>query len=402
MGRRSWRLVAITLAAVVALAGLAPAATKPPQYHYVALDTLGGNSIGVADFNNKGQLVGEVNFSFPGPHYHTAIWDLAGQGTDLGAQWVSGSSEAWAINDKGQVVGGQWSGSIETAFLWTAKGGKEDLGAPSGFKSSEAWFINKKGQVAGFTLPAAGWARGAFFWSPKEGMKDLGKLGGVEDVLLHALNGLGQVVGQASTPEAPDYPDHAFSWTLQDGMMKDLGTLQNYGWSAAWDVNDKGQIVGWSDIPGGGRHAVLWTGTGSMQDLQTLGGQSSMALAINSKGQVVGTSDPPEGLGTRTFIWSAKEGMKDLGTLGGDWVYLENKSINSKGQVVGFSYLAGNEVSHGFLWSQKTGMLDLNDLVVDLPPGMIIEEAYAINDKGMILAVASQDSTRTECLLVPK
>jgi len=65
--------------------------------------------------------------------------------------------------------------------------------------------------------------------------------------------------------------------------------------------------------------------------------------------------------------------------------------------VVGHSYIAG----HGFLWSQKTGMLDLNNLVVDLPPGMVIADGAAINDKGMILAVASQGSSQTGCLLLP-
>ncbi len=49
-----------------------------------------------------------------------------------------------------------------------------------------------------------------------------------------------------------------------------------------------------------------------VQDLGTLGGKYSHALAINDLGQVVGVSATPTVIG-RAFFWTAEGGMADLG-----------------------------------------------------------------------------------------
>lgn len=57
------------------------------------------------------------------------------------------------------------------------------------------------------------------------------------------------------------------------------------------------------------------------------------------------------------FIWDATNGMRDLGTLGGNISY--GLGINNHGVVVGFSYLADNVTAHAFLWSTERGMVDI-------------------------------------------
>ena len=52
-------------------------------------------------------------------------------------------------------------------------------------------------------------------------------------------------------------------------------------------------------------------------------------------------------------------GMQDLGTLGGD--SSQAYGINDNGQVVGVSTLADGVTSHAFLWTEDTGMVDLGD-----------------------------------------
>ena len=66
----------------------------------------------------------------------------------------------------------------------------------------------------------------------------------------------------------------------------DLGTLGGAS-SAAWGINDAGQVVGEATTASGVQNAFLYSG-GVMSDLGTLGGQYSVAYGINSAGQVVG------------------------------------------------------------------------------------------------------------------
>jgi len=77
----------------------------------------------------------------------------------------------------------------------------------------------------------------------------------------------------------------------QKGRLTDLGTLGGKD-ATALDINERGQIVGYSSIPTSTastlRHAFVWQ-NGRMTDLGTLtGGTNSRALAINDRGQVVG------------------------------------------------------------------------------------------------------------------
>ena len=67
----------------------------------------------------------------------------------------------------------------------------------------------------------------------------------------------------------------------------DLGTLGGE-WSFGSGVNDRGEIVGRSQIATGAWHAFLWTPDTGMTDLGTLGGEDSGAAAINDRGYIVG------------------------------------------------------------------------------------------------------------------
>jgi uncharacterized membrane protein len=101
-------------------------------------------------------------------------------------------------------------------------------------------------------------------------------------------------------------------------------------------VNDRGEVVG--DVqntvpdptlmyPGDGTQtrASYWK-NGVMQDIGTLpGGTDAAAALINERGQVVGWSyinSVPSAscifpLTTDSFIWDQKNGMRDIGGLGG-------------------------------------------------------------------------------------
>ena len=347
-----------------------------------------------AAINTWGQVVGNRGG-------HAWMWTRFGGFEDLGLLPGGNFSMAASINDLGEVVGtadgigvesyadfpaNQCTGLIQP-FVWTRTTGMNGLGTRAlndGFPWVDnpcfipefATGTNVLGQVVGYTGAFATYQYG-FLWS-KNSWTSLGPFGDTPDSA-NAVSNTGQVVGQVGANECTGCsPGHAASWT--NGVMVDLGTLGGtdphylYG-SSANDVNDQGQIVGWSGtsvdtFDGGTFHAVLWTKTGSIRDLGTLPGDTlSAALKINLFGQVIGSSgntrlytlydatlDPCCSLGVsgRPFIWSERRGMRDLNTLihpNSGWVVKSATDINVWGQIVGSGTLNGQP--HGFLLTPK-------------------------------------------------
>ena len=117
-------------------------------------------------------------------------------------------SEAFAVNDDGDVVGYSQGVKSMRAFLWTRKNGMQDLGVLPGAQHSRAIDINKDGEVIGASSGPSG-AR-AFIWTSKDGMKDLNLLIPVNVGLLlaeaHSINDHGQITALAT--EARDGHEH--------------------------------------------------------------------------------------------------------------------------------------------------------------------------------------------------
>src|SRR5262249_20066637 len=109
----------------------------------------------------------------------------------------------------------------------------------------------------------------------------------------------------------------------------------------------------------------------SATDIGTLGGIFSQAVGISDSGHGIGASTVAGDLETHAFILTEHDGMVDLGTLGGT-ISLPagtfslgdqpGRGVNNRGDVVGVSSTAGNQYSHAFLWSAKDGMVDLGTL----------------------------------------
>jgi len=173
-----------------------------------------------------------------------------------------------------------------------------------------------------------------------------------------SINDSGQIVGVSG--------DHAALW--QNGAMQNLGTLGGNS-SIAYTINNKGQVAGGSDITGNiTEHAFLWQIGSPMLDLGTLPeGSSSCAYGINDNGQVAVNSDyggSDNNIGA--FLWQSGSPIQVLGTLRGI------NDINNNGQVVGESD------GHAFLW--QSGVLkDLGTL------GGRSSSASNINNNGQVV-----------------
>lgn len=218
--------------------------------------------------NDTGTVVGTTYIN--GQAYGT-IWD--GSGTRL----LGSGSYAMAINNAGEVVGGNGQAFID------ANGQLQPLDTGAGVDWSAAYAVNDAGMVAGDGQLANGTFRG-IVWSPDGSMTLLGTLGGPSSQAT-GVNNSGEVVGFASL--ANGY-QHAFA--LDGATMMDLGTLG--GSSYAYGVNDSGEVVGYSYLADGQQHAFLYD-DGVMFDLNALlpkdsGWELLAAYGINASGQITG------------------------------------------------------------------------------------------------------------------
>jgi len=177
---------------------------------------------------------------------------------------------------------------------------------------------------------------------------------------------------------------------------------------AATAINQAGAVVGISGIcdaaVGGGtaEHMLVWKDGQVLSSLPTLGGSYwNTPMDINNRDDVVGFSDLPGDGPTiaeanfHAFFWSARPfacngktvtGTCDLGTLDPAGVS-EALGVNDRDQVVGVSFPIG----HAFLWENGT-MTDLNKRVVS-GTTLILADAQDINDRGEITGAATDPST---------
>ena len=209
---------------------------------------------------------------------------------------------------------------------------------------------------------------------------DLGTLGGTGS-FAYAVNNLGQIVGASTVTETDaGSPTHAFFW--EDGQMIDIGALTGPegDFSGAEDINDSAQVVGQSSNQIGNYVAYLWQ-NGTMQELPgiTEDNYNSYATAINNTGVAVGASWSTEGCPSDVACMHAvrwQDGqVQDLGTLGGD--SSTAFAINERGDIVGYSQTTAG-LWHAFLW-RKGQMVDLGP-----HPDTEFSTAEIINNRGQV------------------
>jgi len=327
---------------------------------------LGGNARGVS-INNHDWVAGLS--SLPGNlTRHAALW-RGEHGTDLGTLGGPNSSLQWpGLNDLGVVVG-----ISETADLNPLQ---------------ESWSCS-----AFFPTVTKHICRGFVYELGQ--MRALPTLGGY-DGFATEVNRAGAIVGWAETPVhdptcvSPQVLQfRAVLWEPHTRTAHELPPLAGDSTSAATGINNRGQVVGISgrcDVAVGefsAQHAVLWE-NGVPTRLPDFGGAAwNTPVDINDNGDVTGFSDfPGDDDGTANFqgfFWSQSTGIKKIGVLPGD-LTSQPFAINAQRQVVGLS--CGEVACRAFLW-QNDVIQPFDSLVVPGFGGNIVT-ARDINDEGTI------------------
>jgi probable HAF family extracellular repeat protein len=210
----------------------------------------------------------------------------------------------------------------QRAVLWR-DGQIIDLGVLDGAVSSFAYAINDRGQIVGISWTASG-ELGGFLWQDGV-MRDPG----VDGAVPADINNHGQVVG-ALNFGGPG--EKAFVW--RDGVVTRLASPGQS--SRAIAINDQGEIVGIYHAGGDeGSRAVRWY-RGAMTELGTLlKGNASGVAAINARGQIVGSANvAPYSMEERPFLWW-RGVMHDLTRYGVPATMAYSMAnINDRGQIL--------------------------------------------------------------------
>jgi len=205
----------------------------------------------------------------------------------------------------------------------------------------------------------------------------------------------------------------ASEFVKHDLRVWDLGTYPGGSWSWVNDINDFGVVVGWSMISGPdqqhpaiislfGPNALQWV------DLGTLGGEappgvSAEAFGISDTGIVVGHAFTSEG-SDHAFVWTARTGMADLGTVPG-YLYSQALDINKIGTlIVGWSYTDDPAApvlpvywTPSLEWRQRGPVLtwEMHTLDTTVLGAFPYGTATAVNNRGQILGAVWDDSGTT-------
>lgn len=375
------RLLRTLLAVGLVWLSLTTAAHAQVLYSLTDLGLLpGGNLSRAAAINNAGQVTGDaaINTDFP-PDLRAYRWQ-SGVMSLIGTpptSLVPGSGGTFSagrgINASGQIAGitsetigadvfvrGFFYNGTSMAFVPTLPGGAINV----------ANGVNASGVVVGYSNrdpdPAVT-PYDAFRWD--SGTNTLTALPrfytGASFTIASGINSSGRIVGTGEFDGSG--LQRAFRWDTGDSALTaipvlpafngidDPATFNNF----ANRVNDSGNVVGISDVSdfiGTGifrQHAYLYlSGTNTLIDIGTLGGNLGEARGLNSFNEVVGFSNPFDDGPDRAFLYTQSGGIVDLNTLvdgtGAGWTLLRAESINDDGWIVGFG-LDPNGDEHAFL-----------------------------------------------------
>ncbi len=294
---------------------------------------------------------------------------------DLGQVNSGKSTIAYDVSNNGVAVGYALNNTLDSrAFRWTLESGFQSIGTLDGLNTtgrSEAYSVSDDGKrIVGWAAKqtSLGLSR-AFVWVEGE----TGGVAGNEQMF--------QLTGRAAGVDARADAISANGY-FAAGFSRGAGNTSEH--AVRWDLT-----------------SIASTGTSVVLDLGTLGGSASFAQAVNSDGRVVvGRSRTTRPYGQHAFRWveggttgvAGNPQMEDLGTLGGE--SSEALAVSGNGEIVVGSADNASAEKRAFRWTRETGMLSVADWLaqsgIDVGD-VVLKEANGISNNGGIIVGRMDD-----------
>lgn len=302
------------------------------RYHAVPLVSMTPGGVNEPQgISENGIISGGSSFDAGGGYTAAVVWPYAGTDPIVIGGTPGSASFGSAVNSDGVVCGMLDSG---TPFVWH-DGVLTQLTAASGqplaFGTPHA--ISDSGVVAGRAMGSGSPFDHAIAWNPPTGQR-LPVPPGTAYAYAYGINESGRIVGSLV---GPDLKSYLAIWELGQPMVMTVGSGTTFV-RELLAVNNHGVCVGWvsAESSPGTWHGVRWNGT----TLTTLA-----ELPAPVGGNLVRAVD-----------------------------------INDEGLIV------GGDNRQALLWRSPTEVVALHSLVLDLPAGQDLDEAFAVNNAGQIIA----------------
>jgi probable HAF family extracellular repeat protein len=356
------------VAIFVALLAGSPQAAWSQSYQVKNLGDFGFISLGA--INDDNQIAGTISSQQDPDLFRAAIWSSSTGVVALGGPGVAAAGVPTAISPSGRVVVGYavFKDSSEHAVIWN-DGVPTDINVQTHHVDG-----NRRAKTRAYSI-----------------------------------NGIGEVVG----------------YYYRDSSNQRSFIYQSGAWGLIWDrddchavaINSSAKVVGWCDLKGNAqRHAQNAVYRDYPNSKQTILDQSGIgiptnddpsraksdfiAVGVNSSSWIVGTAAFPDASQPqaepirKAVVWQPNQGIRDLGNLGGAYIYCDSVAINDPGQIIGIcsdSYAGGGN-SRPFIWDINHGIRDLNNLV-STNFGWRVTAVMGINGSGNIIAMGVSSNT---------
>ena len=209
--------------------------------------------------------------------------------------------------------------------------------------------------------------------APRYAIHDLAALSGVQNLEAFRINNFSQIVGTVYGVESMQ------PFLFSRGKLTQLNVEGQYG--TAFNLNDRGQIIGYSSGP----INVFLYDDGELTDLRAATGQPITSVrAINNRGAIVGntaqSNGPPAFPSYASAFVYADGQFRLLPTLPGG-IYSDAFDINNRGQIAGQSSVRlpnADIVGRAVIW-ESGRIRNLGAL-----PGATTSLCVGINDRGQV------------------